>query len=49
MTQLTVSTKVYAPLEKVRHTRTTPAAIMQRNHASDDRHCPASSNDLRVG
>lgn len=47
--QLTVSTKVYAPLETVRARRTTPAYIMQRNHASDDRHCPAASQDLRVG
>lgn len=49
MSQLTVSTKIYAPLEKVRHARNDPQAIMQRNHASDDWHCPASSVDLRVG
>lgn len=48
MTKLSVSTKVYAPLEKVRTTRNDPEAIMQRNHASDDRNCPAATNDLRV-
>lgn len=49
MTKLTVSTKVYAPLEQVRNCRNTPACIMQRNHASDDRHCPAASADVHEG
>lgn len=49
MTKLTVTTSVYAPLGKVRDARTQPQHITQRNHASDDRHCPAATNDLRVG
>lgn len=49
MTKLTVTTSVYAPLAKVRDARTQPQHITQRNHASDDRHCPAATNDLRVG
>ncbi len=46
--QLTVSTKVYAPLQKVRDAWTNPEDVMQRNHASDDRWCPAARTDLRV-
>lgn len=49
MTQLTVSTKIYAPLEKVRNSRNNPADIMARNHAGDDRHCPYSENNPVTG
>lgn len=49
MTQITVSTSIYAPIEKVRNTWTQPEHIMQRNHASDDWYCPAAANDLQVG
>ncbi len=49
MSQLTVSIKIYAPIARVREVFTTPDYIIQRNHASDDRHCPAATNDLRVG
>lgn len=48
MTQLTVTTKIYAALETVRHAYTTPADIMMWNYASDDRYCPSASHDLRV-
>lgn len=48
MTKLTVSTKIYAPLERVREVFTLPQYITQRTFASDDRHCPAATNDLRV-
>lgn len=46
---LTVSTSIYAPLEKVRDAWTQPEHITQRNHAWDDRHCPTATNDLRIG
>lgn len=49
MTQLTVSTSIYAPIDKVRDAWTWAKHIMQRNHAGDDRHCPAATGDLRVG
>jgi uncharacterized protein YndB with AHSA1/START domain len=49
MTKLTVSTKIYAPLDKVRECRTNPVHIPQRNFASDDWYCPEATNDLRVG
>lgn len=45
---ITVSAGVYAPVDKVRNAWTTPADIMQRNHASDDWHTPKAENDLRV-
>lgn len=47
--QIQVSAVVNAPLERVWDAFTTPADIMTWNHASDDWHCPAATNDLRVG
>lgn len=44
-----VSATVNAPIEKVWSYWTLPEHIMQWNHASDDWHCPAAKNDLRVG
>ena len=49
MTQITVSTLVEAPLETVWECWTNPDHIMEWNHASDDWHCPAATNDLTVG
>lgn len=49
MTQLTVTATINAPLTKVRLSWTTPADIMQRNFASDDRECPAAENNLVIG
>jgi len=46
---ITISAEVNAPIAKVWESWTTPAHIMQWNHASDDWHCPASSNDVRTG
>ncbi len=48
-TIITVETIVNAPVEKVWASWTEPQHITQWNHASDDWHCPKSSNDLRVG
>jgi uncharacterized protein YndB with AHSA1/START domain len=48
MTQITVSTLVEAPIETVWKCWTNPDHIMEWNHASDDWHCPAATNDLRV-
>lgn len=47
-TKLTVSTSIYATLEKVWNAWNTPEDIMSWNHAWDDWHCPASTSDLRV-
>ena len=44
-----VTTTINAPLQRVWDTFNTPEDIMAWNHASDDWHCPASRNDLRVG
>ncbi|USN56822.1 MAG: SRPBCC domain-containing protein [Candidatus Peribacteria bacterium] len=49
MTQITISTKIYAPLQTVRDAWTDPDAITQRNYASDDRHCPSATVDFRIG
>ena len=49
MESITITTFVDAPREKVWEFWTTPEHIMEWNHASDDWHCPASTNDLRVG
>lgn len=46
---ITVETNVDAPIENVRHYRTDPYHIMQRNAASDDRHTTHAENDLMVG
>lgn len=48
-TKIEVRTTVKAPIDKVWKYWTSPANIMQWNHASDDWHCPAASNDLRSG
>ena len=48
MPQITVTTSIYASLDKVRNAWTKPEHITQRNFASDDRHCPKASNDLQV-
>lgn len=44
-----VTTTVNAPLQRVWDAFNTPEDIMAWNHASEDWHCPASRNDLRVG
>lgn len=44
-----ISAKVDAPIDKVWEHYNNPESIKQWNHASDDWHCPSSSNDLRVG
>lgn len=49
MTQITVTTLVEAPIEHVWECWTNPEHIMEWNHASDDWHCPAATNDLTVG
>lgn len=46
--KLAVSVVVNASPETVWNAWTTPADIMQWNHAWDDWHCPASTNDVRV-
>lgn len=46
---LTVEATIQAPVSKVWEIWTTPAHIMQWNHASDDWHCPAVSNNLSAG
>lgn len=45
---LTVTTSIYANLDTVRNAWTQPQHVMQRNFASDDRHCPKATNDLQV-
>lgn len=49
MDPITISAEVHAPLAQVWHAYTDPQHIMQWNQANDDWHCPAASNDLRVG
>lgn len=46
---ITIEAMINAPVDVVWARWTTPSDIMQWNHASDDWHCPAASNDLRVG
>jgi uncharacterized protein YndB with AHSA1/START domain len=46
---LTVETTLHAPIEKVWNCWTLPEHIMKWNHASDDWHTTAATNDLRVG
>jgi len=48
-TVITISATINAPAEKVWKAWTTPADIMQWNHASDDWHSPKAENDLRPG
>jgi len=47
--QITVSTTVNAPVEKVWKCWTEPEHLMQWNSASDDWHTPSATNDLREG
>ena len=47
--QLTVQSKVNAPVEKVWDYWNAPEHIMKWNSASPDWHTPKSENDLRVG
>lgn len=49
MEKITVSTIVYAPLEKVWEYWNTPEHITQWAFASDEWHAPKANNDLRVG
>ncbi len=49
MNTLTVKVDINAPIQKVWQYFTQPNHIMQWNHASDDWHCPAATNDLQVG
>jgi uncharacterized protein YndB with AHSA1/START domain len=49
MTQITVTTLVEAPIEHVWECWTNPDHIMEWNHASDDWHCPAATNNLTIG
>lgn len=49
MTQITVTNLVEAPIEHVWECWTNPDHIMEWNHASDDWHCPAATNNLEIG
>ncbi len=49
MESITISKVVNAPIERVWECRTRPEHIMERNHASGDRHCPKATNDLIPG
>ncbi len=46
---ITVEATVNAPVEKVWQCWTLPQHIMKWNQADPSWHCPAASNDLRVG
>lgn len=46
---ITVSTDVQASIDRVWSCWTKPDCVRKWNHASDDWHCPAAKNDLRVG
>ena len=47
--QITISTDIDAPVERVWQAYTTPADIMHWNFASDNWCCPSAEADLRVG
>ena len=47
--EITISTTVNAPVDRVWKAWTTPAEIMQWNNASEDWHSPRAENDLRKG
>lgn len=47
--QITISTTVNAPIERVWAAWTTPAEITRWNFASTDWHCPAAALDLSPG
>ncbi len=46
---IAVTADVQAPVERAWACWTSPECVKKWNHASDDWHCPAASNDLRVG
>ncbi len=46
---ITISAIIDAPLEHTWKCWTEPTHIMQWNHASEDWHCPAATNDLNIG
>lgn len=46
---ITVTTDVRAPLDQVWSCWTSVEHVKKWNHASDDWHCPAAVNDLRIG
>lgn len=48
-TPITIRSTIQAPVQTVWELYTLPQHIMQWNQASPDWHCPAASNDLRVG
>jgi uncharacterized protein YndB with AHSA1/START domain len=48
-TQITISSVIGAPVDRVWQAYTTPAHIMRWNFASDDWCCPAAEADLRAG
>ncbi|MCX6139660.1 MAG: SRPBCC domain-containing protein [Candidatus Kapabacteria bacterium] len=47
--EITVTSLVKSSIERVWECRTVPEHIIHWNAASDDWHCPAAVNDLRVG
>ncbi len=47
--QITIETKIAAPVERVWQAYTTPADITRWNFASDDWCCPSAEADVRVG
>ncbi|MFC4263175.1 SRPBCC domain-containing protein [Ferruginibacter yonginensis] len=46
---ITVTTTVLKPIDKVWEYFTQPQHVTMWNAASDDWHCPAATNDLKVG
>ncbi len=46
---ITIETIVKSDIENVWKAWTSPEALMEWNHASDDWECPQAENDLRVG
>lgn len=48
-TQITVQTKIHAPVEKVWEHYTNPDSITKWNFASEDWCCPRAESDLRPG
>jgi uncharacterized protein YndB with AHSA1/START domain len=48
-TEITVKTRVKAPVETAWKLWTLPEHVVQWNHASDDWHSPKAENDLRPG
>src|SRR5690606_25055901 len=47
--QITVTTTIAAPIQRVWQAYTTPADITRWNFASDDWCCPSAEADLKVG